>query len=77
METLVKNKSNLKVTLSDRDNASPEAFDRILKIFKRKTMKSGILRELKQKRYFEKPSAKKRRIRKENARKRNKKGRKK
>jgi len=73
----VKNKSNLKVTLSDRDNASPEAFDRILKIFKRKTMKSGILRELKQKRYFEKPSAKKRRIRKENARKRNKKGRKK
>lgn len=73
----MKNKSNLKVTLSDRDNASPEAFDRILKIFKRKTMKSGILRELKQKRYFEKPSAKKRRIRKENARKRNKKGRKK
>ena len=64
--------NNLKITISDRDNASPEAFDRILKIFKRKTMKSGILRELKQKRYFEKPSAKKRRIRQENARKRNK-----
>jgi len=71
------NTCNITVFLDVKDNSSSENFDRILKIFKRKTMKSGILRELKQKRYFEKPSAKKRRIRKENARKRNKKGRKK
>ena len=66
------NTCNITVFLDVKDNSSSENFDRILKIFKRKTMKSGILRELKQKRYFEKPSAKKRRIRQENARKRNK-----
>lgn len=63
----------LRVTLTERDNSSQEAFEKVLKVFKRKIIKTGILKTLKQKRYFEKPSDKKRRIWSENARKRKKK----
>ena len=63
----------IKIYIRPEDNRSPEVFVRILKKFKRKVDKNGILRELKQRRYYEKPSEKKRRIWKENARKRRKK----
>ena len=61
------------VYVKPRDNETPEAFTRVLKFFKRKVDKNGILREIKRRRYYEKPSDKKRRIWKENASKRNKK----
>ena len=68
-------KDMIKIYISERDNQNPEAFVRILKRFKKKVDRNGILREFKQRIYFEKPSDKKRRIWKENARKRrNKKG---
>ncbi len=62
----------IKIYVNSRDNANPEAFLRILKRFKRKVDKSDILRDLKQRRYYEKPSEKKRRIWKENEHKRRK-----
>lgn len=63
----------IKIYVRPIDNDTPEAFTRVLKFFKKKKVdKSEILREFKQRRYYEKPSDKKRRIRKENANKRRK-----
>ena len=62
----------IKIYVKPRDNESPEAFTRVLKFFKKLVDKNGILREFKQRRYYEKPSEKKRRIWKENKRKRRK-----
>lgn len=63
----------IRINVTPRDNQSPEAFARVLKRFMKKADKSGILREFKQRKSFEKPSDKKRRVWKENARKRRKK----
>ena len=65
----------IKIYVTPRDNQSPETFARVLKKFKRKVDKIGILREFKQRKSYEKPSAKKRRVWKENARKRRKENR--
>ena len=62
----------IKVFVRPRDNETPEAFTKVLKFFKRKVDKNGILREVKRRRYYEKPSEKKRRKWKENANKRRK-----
>ena len=40
--------------------------EQAMRVLKRKVQKEGILKELRQRQYYEKPSAKKRRKRKEN-----------
>jgi len=44
--------------------------EKALKAFKRKAAKEGLLRDMREKRYYEKPSTKKKRKQKEAARKR-------
>ena len=63
---------SIKIYVTPRDNQTPEAFARVLKKFTRKIDKIGMLKEFKQRKQFEKPSEKKRRVWKENARKRRK-----
>ena len=48
----------LKIILSQKDNASEEAFDKVLRKFKNQVKKSGIIKELRDRMYFQKPSEK-------------------
>jgi len=47
----------IKVTINE---PSVEALDRALKVFKKLTDKDGFIRELRDRRYYKKPSVKKR-----------------
>jgi small subunit ribosomal protein S21 len=55
----------VKVELSDRDSV-----DWALKKFRRKMIRSGLFRDMKRKRYYEKPSEARRRKRRANERRR-------
>ena len=52
-----------KIILSEKDNISQETFDKVLRKFKKLTRKLGIIKEIRDRRYFEKPSSKKRKVR--------------
>ena len=51
-----------------------EGLERALKVFKKKIQAAGLFKELKDRRYFEKPGDKRRRKHRENARNRRKQG---
>lgn len=53
----------LKIILSDKDNSSLEAFENVLKKFKKKVRISGVLKEVRDRMSFMKPSEKRRRKR--------------
>lgn len=59
----------LKITLSDKDNSTPEAFDKVLQKFKKLIRKEGIIKEIRDRMAFMKPSAKRRKKELENKRK--------
>jgi len=52
-----------KILLDNRDNSSPESFDKALRKFKKMIRNIGVLKEFKDRRSFEKPSVKKRKKR--------------
>lgn len=39
---------------------TPQAFEKAMRIFKKKTQKDGFIREIRERRYYKKPSIKKR-----------------
>jgi len=53
----------LHITLSEKDNASSEAFEKVLRKFKKAIRNAGILKELRDRMAFMKPSEKKRKKR--------------
>jgi len=57
-----------KILLSEKDNQNIENFDKALRKFKKAIRNLGILKELKDRRSFEKPSVKKRKKRLESQR---------
>jgi len=57
-----------KIILDERDNSSPEAFDKALRKWKKSIRNLGILKEIRDRRSFEKPSVKKRKKRIESQR---------
>lgn len=46
----------IKITIKNYENNSSEAFAKAVKRFSKKVAKDGILRDLKQRRYYNKPS---------------------
>jgi ribosomal protein S21 len=62
-------KGNFTIKLTEKDNANEERFLRILGKFKKKIKLSGLLVEYRERQAFLKPSAKKRKKRLENKRK--------
>ena len=52
----------LKIILNEKDNSSLEAFDLVLRKFKRQVKKFGLIQELRNRMYFVKPSEKRHRI---------------
>lgn len=62
------------ITVKVYNPNSTDGLERALKIFKKKIQASGLFKELKDRRYFEKPGDKKRRKIRENARRRRKQG---
>lgn len=49
-----------KILLDERDNSSPEAFEKAMRKFKKAVRNWGILKEVKDRMSFRKPSVKKR-----------------
>ena len=62
------------ITVKVYNPNSTEGLEKALKIFKKKIQAAGLFKELKDRRYFEKPGDKRRRKQRENARRRKKQG---
>ena len=48
----------LKIILSEKDNSSTEDFDKVLRTFKKQVRKFGIIKEVRERMSFVKPSEK-------------------
>ena len=59
---------NKKIILDEKDNSSQEAFDKVLRKFKKLTRRLGIIKEARENMIFVKPSEKKRKKRLANLR---------